>query len=108
MSEQHETYTVSPDESDPKAASTAIVGIVGIIGVTVIVLLLQALFYRTNDAEERRKLIEGAPSVLLEQRDEQARSLEQYGWVDRDAQVVSIPIERAMQLVVEEQAGAGN
>lgn len=35
----------------------------------------------------------------LDQRRTQRESLSRYGWVDRDAGVVSIPIERAMELV---------
>ena len=34
-------------------------------------------------------------------RDEQLRALEVYGWVDRSAGVVSIPIEQAMAAVVQ-------
>lgn len=33
----------------------------------------------------------------------QRRELDSYGWVDRDSGLVRIPIERAMQLVAEEQ-----
>lgn len=33
----------------------------------------------------------------------QRRELDSYGWVDREAGLVRIPIERAMQLVEEEQ-----
>ena len=38
---------------------------------------------------------------LLQLRAEEQAALESYGWVDRKAGVVHIPIERAMQLLVE-------
>jgi hypothetical protein len=37
-----------------------------------------------------------------QQRDEQLRWLNSYGWVDRDKQVIHIPIERAMELMSAE------
>lgn len=38
---------------------------------------------------------------LMHLRDAEDRVLESYGWVDRDAGVVRIPIDQAMQLLVE-------
>jgi hypothetical protein len=43
---------------------------------------------------------EVGPGQLLHER--QRRQLSTYGWVDRDRRVVSIPIDQAMDLVVEE------
>jgi hypothetical protein len=37
-------------------------------------------------------------------RDEKVRLLHEYGWVDRSQGVVHIPIERAMALLVQQQA----
>lgn len=39
---------------------------------------------------------------LAEVRAEEARILHTYGWVDRDAGVARIPIERAMEIVAEQ------
>jgi hypothetical protein len=41
-------------------------------------------------------------AVGLELRARQRRELSRYGWVDREQGVVEIPIERAMELIVEE------
>ena len=41
------------------------------------------------------------PADLARYRDEQRKDLESYGWVDRPAGVVHIPIEEAMRLVAE-------
>jgi hypothetical protein len=45
--------------------------------------------------EERR-------SLLREQKERDREMLERYGWIDRDAGVVRLPVERAMELLVEE------
>jgi hypothetical protein len=37
-----------------------------------------------------------------EKREEQLRHLNSYGWVDRDKQVIHLPIDRAMQLLSAE------
>lgn len=37
-----------------------------------------------------------------QKRDEQLRYLNSYGWVDRDKQIIHVPIDRAMQLLSAE------
>jgi hypothetical protein len=74
------------------------------------------LFNRERDAQDRRPHSPGAaqvaafpqPRLLVHPGSERAKvqaaertQLETYGWVDRPAGVVRVPIERAMQLVVE-------
>lgn len=50
----------------------------------------------------RGALIQAVPPAELAQvRAETQRALSKYGWVDRDAGVVYIPIERAMDLTLE-------
>lgn len=45
--------------------------------------------------------------VVQEYRAEQARELESARWIDREAGTVKLPIERAMELVVEESNREG-
>jgi hypothetical protein len=45
-------------------------------------------------------------AYLAELRNGQAKQAASYGWVDRKAGVVQLPIERAMELVVQEHGGA--
>ena len=42
-----------------------------------------------------------APADLQEMRAREAAALESYGWVDRQKGIVHIPVERAMELLVE-------
>jgi hypothetical protein len=41
------------------------------------------------------------PADLAEMRAAEAKTLESYGWVDRQRKIVRIPIERAMDLLAE-------
>ncbi len=41
------------------------------------------------------------PAELAQVRAETDRALTEYGWVDRDAEIVHIPIERAIDLALE-------
>ncbi len=43
---------------------------------------------------------------LVEYRDAHEQLLTTYGWVDRDAGIVRVPIERAMELVLERGLGS--
>jgi hypothetical protein len=45
-------------------------------------------------------------AYLAELRKKQAEQGASYGWVDRKAGIVQLPIERAMELVVQENGGA--
>lgn len=46
-------------------------------------------------------LLTNEPMALQEYRADQAQALTSYGWVDRNNQVVHVPISRAMDLLVE-------
>lgn len=49
--------------------------------------------------------LSGAPAQdLAALRAEEARHLSTYGWIDRDAGIVRIPIDRAMELVVARES----
>ena len=43
------------------------------------------------------------PAPVYEQRDKKIRRLHGYGWVERDAGLIHIPIERAMELSLRER-----
>lgn len=93
---------------------------VGIIGLVVVAFVVIALFYNFLNMSQAAQL--GPPPPLLEeaqglppgpllQRDpalewremhsQQDAILNNYGWVDKDAGVIHIPIERAIELTLE-------
>jgi hypothetical protein len=45
-------------------------------------------------------------AYLADLRKKQAEQAASYGWVDQKAKVVQLPIERAMELIVQENGGA--
>ena len=96
------TTMIDPAESDPRSAPTVLVGTVGLVLLAVILLLLEVLYQRTSQAEIERKVVDEQPQEL---RQLEARQLEQlggYAWVDRERGIVKVPLERAMELVIDE------
>lgn len=63
-------------------------------------ILITSLFHRVAiPLVEQRST--RPPPELRELRAREEQLLGSYGWVDREKQIVRIPIERAMQLIVE-------
>src|SRR4051812_34956494 len=88
----------------------------GSVMLTLVAVWLSALLGRTSQvARPATPLLRAAQASPLEQslieqdarglqlQREQRGALERYGWVDRDAGVVQLPIERAMRLNVEKR-----
>lgn len=90
------------DRDDPDASTTLAVGAAGAILLFALVLVLQGLFDRSVEAESERKVISQIPEELRRSRAAQTGKLSAYAWVDRTTGVVSIPIDRAMELTIEE------
>ncbi len=94
-------------DGDPKASTTILVGLVGAIVVFVIIVGLQALFYRTEQALDAERNYPAMAEDLSRVRADQLERLHSYRWIDQDHAVVGIPIDVAMELVVREPAGSG-
>jgi hypothetical protein len=91
-------------QSDPDVPRTLYIAVVSVILVFVVVIGLQAWFYHVEEAEVLRKQSGQSAPELLRLRAEQLDRLNNYRWADRKNNVVAIPIDRAMQLVVDELA----
>lgn len=102
MPEPHESRSVAVDDSDPKSTSTLLVGGVGAVLLVVIILLLEVLYQRTTQAESYRKIISEQPQELRSVQAQQLEQLRSYRWINQQQGVAAIPIDRAMDLVVEE------
>jgi len=102
MSDHVKHHVASHDEDDPKARSTIVVGLLGATLVVVTILLLQALHSSTAQDEEYRKEIATPYVELQEVEASQRQQLESYRWVNQAEGVVAIPIEEAMQQVVDQ------
>jgi hypothetical protein len=99
------THTMDIEEADPKSSSTILVGVVGSVLLVVLVILLEALYFRTAQVEHERKIIAEQPQQLRALQAKQRELLGGYRIVDAGQQTVAIPIERAMELVVAEAQG---
>jgi hypothetical protein len=88
------------DRQDPKVLLVAVVA-VGILVFTVLAGgFVQAYFNQVARAEYHAK-VETTPSPQLEKlREDSKAKLTQYGWVNKDAQVVQLPLDRAIELTV--------
>jgi hypothetical protein len=89
---------------DPGTPATVLVGIVGAILVFVVIVGLQALFYNA-ETQTVSQVDQGNPRQLSRLRAEQLEAINSYAWKDREQKVVTIPIDRAMELTVEALAG---
>jgi hypothetical protein len=77
-------------------------GVLSCIITVVLILGIQVMYYRAANAQQQQKVISvvytDSESVIAAQESQLAR----YGWLNREAGVVAIPIERAMELMVQE------
>lgn len=78
----------------------AVVGVVSAVLLFAFIVGMQALYLYYKEADAARKLDDGTfgENLLIEQENR----LQQYGWLDREAEQLAIPIQRAMELRVEE------
>ena len=95
---QHEPDTGSSTDV-PLILAT---GAAGALLVLVIVVVLQALYYRSEDAEFRAKILSEPALQLRQLQVKQKEALTGYRILDPKQGVVAIPIERAMELVAAE------
>ena len=87
---------------DPNVAASAVVGIISAILLFVIIVMLQAVFYRAEQRELAKKVY-SQPFEALQQLDAtQLEQLNSYGWISQPEGVVHLPIERAMELMAAE------
>ncbi len=99
MSNEHATTTHS-DQTDTPAI--VLVGLVGSILVFVIIVALQALFYNAMERENINKFYNRDSLTMSRLRSEQLEKINGYRWIDKENGVVAIPIDRAMELTVQE------
>lgn len=81
----------------------AYVGVVGTIITFFTVFAVAALSYSFEKSETEVKVIEvpevTSDSILANQ----AAALTEYRWVNQDKNIVAVPIDRAMEIVVQEE-----
>jgi hypothetical protein len=78
------------------------VGVLLVIVTFALILLLQAGFYKSETAENERKVVAPRSEELASWRAAQEADLHSYRWLDKAQGRVGIPIERAMDEIVRE------
>ena len=89
-------------QDDLNVPMIATVGGISVLLTVATVYAVQAMYFRYSNDEIDRKVILAPTTDSDGKLAEQEAKLSRYSWVDRDAGTVAIPIERAMQLVVDE------
>ena len=87
---------------DPDAAMTVAIGVLGALMIFLLIVGLQILYYHTQDQELATLVYSREPEELSLLRAKQEEQLHSYRWIDQAKGVVGIPIERAMELVVND------
>jgi anti-sigma-K factor RskA len=105
MSDNHEFHPGNPAEGyDRREAKSGLVTLVAAATVITLVAFIAAMYWLTyylGDRETETALRQPwTQTVELQQRE--ARDLNTYGYLDKQKGVVRIPVERAMELLVEE------
>lgn len=70
--------------------------------ILVAIILLQTLFYSQKQAMIYSRDISQVATEAKDIYANQKASIEKYHWIDKDKKIVAIPIERAMDKIVEE------
>lgn len=91
---------------DVKTGTITLVGVISSILTFVIIAAAQVLYYKYQDDEMQRKEVDTPIATTDRIVEAQFTELNNYGWVDRDNGVVSIPIERAMQEVLTQYSSS--
>jgi hypothetical protein len=94
------------DNPDPSAWPIWFYGVVGVLVVVLSVLALQVLFGVSTKFENEKKSNSLATIERLKVREDQTIQLDSYRWIDEPNGIAAIPIDRAMDLVIEDLAEA--
>ena len=78
------------------------IGALFVILLFVSILLLQAYFYRAARQEYDTKVVVPRNEALVASLAGQQQQLHSYRWIDQDKGVVGIPVQRAVELIIQE------
>lgn len=87
---------------DINTTQVALTGFVSALLLFAVIVAVQVLYYNYVLAETNVKVIQSPNTEADSAIAEQEAALTTYGWLDRQAGKVQIPIDRAKQLVLEE------
>jgi hypothetical protein len=92
------------EKDNVRTPTIALIGFLSAIVVFAIIVLLQVMYYWSIEAQRQIKVIDQPSQQLADLVSRQQAKLNEYRWVDEKQWRVAIPINRAMQLTVEDLA----
>jgi hypothetical protein len=90
------------EESEPDTLQIVLIGAIGTVLFVIAVFVLTGLYEHVQRREVHRKVVAVTPQELQILRIKQMETLAATVWVDPEAGAVTIPIERAMALIVRD------
>jgi len=93
-----------PQMDDPSSGSTSFVGAMFVLVFVLSVIALIGYYGRVATEEFEVKVVGQPANEVRDLRAQQLARLHEYRWIDRNSGTVTIPIERAMELVAAERA----
>jgi hypothetical protein len=95
---------MSETKSDVHSLIIVLCGVGFTLVVAVLLIWLHSWFYVVRDEVVQDTVLSVRDPRLKELRDTETQELTTYGWVDQEKGIVRIPIDRAMDLLVQESA----
>ena len=96
---------MNSNKNDLSFSMIALWGGLVLVLVLVTAVWIEAYYHFLEDRQVQVKVVEPVVPELVEYESTQSELLNSYYWIDREAGVVGLPIERAMQLVAEDTGG---
>jgi len=81
-----------------------VIGFIAAIVTFAAIVGAQAIYFAAYTFETKEKDIQAADAIVDDALTQQSARLSSYNWVDPDKGIVSIPIDDAMKLVLEEES----
>jgi len=94
-------------QPDVRAGLIMTIGVSGALWIVVIVLSVQALTYHLQQGMYEQDVVAPPNQARQAYREAQLEQIQAYGWVDREAGIVTIPIDRAMSVYAGQQGQGG-
>ena len=92
------------DHTEPQMGRIALWGLVMIVSLIAVILGVQTYFDRVNQRQVFTRIVQPVAEDLEDIRTKENARLHSYQWVDVEAGLVRLPIERGMELLAAEFA----
>ena len=94
-------------KDDFRVTPIVLTGVVSAILLFVVIVAMNALLLSVKAAEVERKSTGSLPEMLSRNTNREMALLHEYRWIDEKGGVVRIPVERAIEIMVEKAAREG-